>query len=206
MNAGLQFRIAAAQGIETALDQLFKLDPALSNKLASLSNQTFKFWFEGPNIGIFLLPTDSNIAVLADYSGAVDCTVSGTPSDYAELFMAQDAASALINGGISVTGDSRKLMALQSVFAEVELDWEYELSQWIGDVAAHQVGQASRHVQTIVKDGVDDLQQATKAHFAQSNSLLATKNEIRQFCDDVDVLISRLERFEAKLTKRERDA
>lgn len=193
-----QLRIAGAATLETALNQVFKLDPALLNKLDKISGKVIQITFSGPDVSLFFLPDNLGIAVQAEYAGHADCAVQGNPSDFVELFLAEDAASALINGGITVRGESSLLLNLQAVFSDMQLDWEYELSKVIGDIAAHQVGQSLRAGTKVAKDTASKVQDDIKAKIDAGDSILPSKQEVRRFCDDVDAITARLEHLEAK--------
>lgn len=191
-------RIAGAAAFEATLNQVFKLDPALLNKLDKVSGKVVEITFTGPDVSLFLLPDHLGIAVQAEYAGQADCSVTGKPSDFVELFLAEDAASALINGGITVKGESSLLLNLQAVFSDMELDWEYELSKVIGDIAAHQVGQGVRAGAQFAKDMAARISDDIKAKVGAGESIVPSKQEIRRFCDEVDSVAARLEHLEAK--------
>lgn len=197
----LPLKTGVATSLELALDQVFKLDPALKPRLKPIANKVLKFQFDGPNIALYLLPDLHGIAIQAQYEGSVDCEVNGKPSDYVDLLLADDAASALINGGITVKGETKSLIAMQEIFSDIELDWEYELSKVIGDMAAHQVGETAREIAQRGSSTFKNAVSSLKADLQDDNEYLANKPQIRKFCDDVDDLVSRLERFEAKLSR-----
>ena len=135
-------KFAAAAGLEKAIEQVFKLDPSLASKLAHLEDKVIQFTIEGPNVDLYFMPSQNGIAVMSQYEGKASCQVKGKPSDFVDLLLADDMPSALINGDITVTGDTSSLMSLQDVFKTLDLDWEYELSRVVGDVAAHEIGKA----------------------------------------------------------------
>jgi ubiquinone biosynthesis accessory factor UbiJ len=59
------------------------------------------------------------------------------PASLLRLALSKDNKTAILHSPeVELEGDSAVLMELAAVLQDLELDWEYELSRWIGPVAS----------------------------------------------------------------------
>ena len=140
----------------------------------------------------------------ASHEGDVDCQVKGSASEFIELLGARDKPSALINGGLSVSGDTDPLIALQEILAQLDVDWEAPLATVIGDIPAHQIGRAMRRSVRWGRGANNALLRHVEEFVHEEARLAPPRIEVEDFCDDLQALQSRLQRLGARL-KRQQD-
>lgn len=198
-DVALSIRLAATAALETSLNRILAMDPAAALQLAKLDGQVIHICLSNPQIDLFIIPQQQQLAVQSFYDGPSNTQVSGKPSDFLELMLAKDPASALINGNITVKGSASALIDLQKVFKNTRLDWEFELSKLVGDFAAHEIGKVVAHSTQWLKQQRPKLDAQLKEIVYNEARLLASREEIRRFCNDVDDLSARLDRLEARI-------
>jgi ubiquinone biosynthesis protein UbiJ len=192
----------AIVALEHAINRALKLDPAAFESLGKLQGKIFKLDLAGTPINLYLLPAENGLQLRGFMEGPVDTHVKGTIADFVELISAADAPSTLINGGISIRGDSAPLLQLIDVLQALNLDWEMSLSTVIGDIPAHQVGQMVRNGLRWGKQTADSLARQTEEFLHEESRLLPPKAELEQFYNAIEQLSLSADRLEAKLQRQ----
>jgi ubiquinone biosynthesis protein UbiJ len=138
---------------------------------------------------------------MGHYEGAATTQVRGYPSDFVELLTADDAGSALINGKITLKGDSASLLELQAILHNLDLDWEAELAKVVGDIPAHQIGEAVRTGLQWGRQTHNSLTRQIEEYIHEEGRLLPPRAEIEDFFTDVSKLKDDSDRLAAKIAK-----
>ncbi len=194
--------MAGIAGLESTINGLLSMDATVPAKLAKIDGKIVHIHLSGPNIDLYFLPQTDRISIQSQCDNKADTFVTGTPGDFVELMLAKDPASALINGDIKVKGETSTLMALQALLHETELDWEYELSKVVGDVAAHNLGKLVNKSINWLQKSHTNIEQKLQTYVYEQGQLLASREQIEAFCHQVDDITARFERFEAKFNQK----
>ena len=72
--------------------------------------------------------------------------LSAPASSLLRLSLAKDKTAVLHRPEVTLSGDSAVLLELAAILQDLELDWEYELSHWLGPVASQLLGGHLRRV------------------------------------------------------------
>jgi ubiquinone biosynthesis protein UbiJ len=192
---------AAIAAVEKAINQALKLDIGSSQKLGLLDGKIFRIDLDGLDLQFFILPSENALMLMGHYDGIATTQIRGYPSDFVELLMANDAGSALINGNITLQGDSASLLELQAILHNLDLDWEAELAKVVGDISAHQIGKAVRSGLQWGKQTHNSLMRQTEEYIHEEGRLLPPSAEIEDFFSDVSKLKDDTDRLAAKITK-----
>lgn len=199
--------------LETAINTALKLDAASLAKLAALAGDVFHLECTNPELDIYLLPQMNGVQLAAQWEGHVTAGLTGTREDYLELLRSKDPAATLINGNMRVIGDSKALLRLRDIAADLDFDWEAPLTRIFGDIAGHQMARSLRFGSRLLIDAANSLQRQMRDYMQEENPLLAKRWQFEQFKQDiVDLdartlqLIQRAEKLRANsLSIRERE-
>jgi ubiquinone biosynthesis protein UbiJ len=94
----------------------------------------------------------------------------------------------MFKGRIRIDGDTEAGHRFKQILAAVNVDWEEQLSQYTGDVIAHQIGRLWRHGKNWVQDSRQRLDRNLSEYLQEEIKLLPRQDEIEQFMSDVDTL------------------
>jgi len=194
---------AALAALETAINRALKLDPATSQNLGQLDGKVIRLEISGTGTDIYLLPEHNGLLLQGFYDGPIDSHIIGTIADFVELISADDAASALINGGIKLSGDSAPLLQLQGILHRLELDWEGSLARVIGDVPAHQLGKMVRGGMQWGQQAFTSINRQVEEFLHEEARLLPPAAELQEFYDSIANTGLALDRTEARLQRQQ---
>ena len=150
------------QALERAVNRALALDTAGASGLLELDGAAFDFRCTSPHLALGLRlrvqggalritrrKDAAPSAVCEEKPAGEDApaaSLEGPAEAYWQLFVAEDPAAALINGSLTVGGDSRALEKLWHTLSQLEPDWEQPLAEVIGDIPAHRIGRTLRRL------------------------------------------------------------
>ena len=192
---------AGLAGLELAINQALRLDPATQIKLTALNGHVFHLQFTAPELDFYLIPGDKEIRLCGIYESEADTRLSGSASEFIKLATASDPANALINGQLELHGDSHALIELQKIGQQLDLDWEAPLAEVFGDVVGHQIGKTIRQGFQFASQALGNLKRQTEEYIKEESDLLPPKWQVESFYQDIAQTKMRTERLEARLNK-----
>ena len=192
---------AAIAALEFSVNQALKLDPGTATKLTDLEDHIFHLHCNAPQLSLYLIPGNAEIRLCGFWEGDADTTLTGSASEFAKLATSPDPANALINGQLSLHGDSHALIELQQIGKQLDIDWEAPLAQLFGDVVGHQLGRGLRKGFSFARQTFGSLKRQVDDYLVEESDLLAPHWQVERFYSQVDQLSLRAERLEARLQK-----
>ncbi|MGH8471981.1 MAG: ubiquinone biosynthesis accessory factor UbiJ [Gammaproteobacteria bacterium] len=181
------------------MGSLLRLDPEALERLKAMAGKTIAVELAGLGQTIYLSPEAAAIRLRADHSGEVHVRVRGTP--LALLAMGADTEGAGVASGVEIIGDVALGRHLQSLLAAFSVDWEELLSGYLGDVAAHQLGNGGRAALRWLTETRATLERDLAEYLRNEAELLPERWQIRQFLADVDELRSDIDRLDARIKR-----
>ncbi|MEE4376391.1 MAG: sterol-binding protein [Candidatus Competibacteraceae bacterium] len=198
-------------GLEQALNYCLRLDPEILPKLAVLSGKVIAMevviappvadsadGYEGVTLAFFLHPSAQGIQVTDRFDGQPDVFIRGTPLALARQFKATPGT---LDPAVQVRGDTQVGKAFQGIMAAIDVDWEEQLSHWVGDTAAHQVGNTWRELTNWGRQVLDTLLQDAGEYFKEETQDLPPSGALAEFLDAVDTLRNDVDRLEARIRR-----
>jgi len=177
---------------------------ATARKLCKqLESKVLALHITGLPLSLFFRSDGERMSIDTANTEAPAATLSGTP--LALLRLAGPAPEAAIRGGsIHIEGDAEIAQAFSELLKQAQPDLEEELSRVIGDVAAHQVGNAARSALGFGRRAVDTLRQNVAEYLQEEGRDLPTRTEADEFVLAVDKLRDDVARLEARLAMLDR--
>ena len=183
--------------LETVANRVIGLDPFSQRKLAALDGRVIAIHSDSPEFDFYLQPTDSGLRFLKQPETGPDVTLRGDMSGFIKLLKSDGAGFS--DAGVRIEGDVEIAQKLKAVMEHLDPDWEEELSRFVGDVAAHQIGRAARGIRDWLASAHRTIEQNTAEYFREEAELLATHEQVERFVDGVDRLRDDVERLAARI-------
>jgi ubiquinone biosynthesis accessory factor UbiJ len=118
--------------------------------------------------------------------------------------LSRDKTAILHGPDVTLEGDSAVLMDLAAVLQDLDLDWEYELSRWLGPVATQLIGGHLRSRSRWYQQGFASLNQNLAEYLSEESRTLVGQREAQARFRELDQLKLDLERLEARFERLSR--
>jgi ubiquinone biosynthesis protein UbiJ len=146
---------------------------------------------------------DANeLTLLGEFDEVPDATITGSLLSLARL-AGESGESAVRDGSLELTGDAEVAQSFQRLLRYGRPELEEEVSEILGDVAAHELGEFARHVGRWGREARETLRQNFSEYLQEESRALPTRYEVLQFQKRVDVLRDDAARLDARLTRLE---
>ena len=189
--------------IESALNTAIAGSGAARADLKRLEGKILRLELKGLPLAFHFLPQADHLTVAADYHGAADITLEVPVASLVAAALQRDDAPPK---GMQVKGDAETAQVFSRLLKQAHLDWEELLSRHVGDVAAHQLGNALRSLHRWGRDAAGRLGQDLADYLRYETGTLPPRHEVDGFLSDVDRLRDDVERLSARVDQAARRA
>ncbi|MGH8396878.1 MAG: ubiquinone biosynthesis accessory factor UbiJ [Gammaproteobacteria bacterium] len=187
-----------AAAVERALNSALSGSSAAQHDLKQLDGKIIALELKEMPLKLYFLPQDGNLTVRGDYHGKVDMTVRAPSAALLEAALKRGNAPPR---GIELNGDAETAQTFSRLLKQADLDWEELLSRYVGDIAAHQIGNLARSFLRWGKDTAGRLGQDLAEYLQYETRDLPPRQEVEAFMNEVDRLKSDVDRLDARLQR-----
>lgn len=195
------------QALSALLNRTLSLDSLIVQQLRGLAKQSLHIECLEPAFELALLIDDKGEihceSVDPDYSYSTH--IRGTLSAFLHLAQSDDKASAMMASGLYLSGNSQLLQDLSDIFQSADIDTEWLLSNKIGDIPAHFIGQAGRKSQQWLSEKQPLFKRHLKEFVLEETQLVPRHEEIEVFIEQVQDIKQRAERLEVKIKRLQQE-
>ncbi len=184
--------------LEILINQALALDEVAQQAMAKLAGKTLLIQIEGTPLKWFFAPQTDGFLQMPSSIEFPDAVVSGMPFSLLRLL---SEPTLLTTGIATLSGEMQVAQSFMTVFAQLQIDWEEQLSHIVGDIAAHQIGNFTRNAQQYTQQTTQAWQQNIIEYLQEENRFLPTQPELELFYNEVDVLRSDVARLEKRLER-----
>lgn len=193
---------ALLQPFQDLLDRGIATSTEAGRLCRRLAGRSLRFELQSVPLILQLDADAEGVIVSADPAGEADCTLTGLPLAMVRLGLAGDT-EVFRDGTIRISGDPVLAQDFQRLLGLARPDWEEELARLMGDVAAHQLGNATRGLVDWGRQAAATLSRDVGEFLTEESRDLPTRFEVEEFLDDVDRLRSDVERAAIRLSRLE---
>ncbi|KRT53966.1 ubiquinone biosynthesis accessory factor UbiJ [endosymbiont of Ridgeia piscesae] len=187
--------------LEGVINQAIRLDPETPKRLAPMHGKVIRFELLGLGISLWLIPEPQGIQLLSEFEGEPDCVLRGTPLDLARMRGSRQSAEQLFQGAVQIEGDSALAHRFGDFIAELDIDWEEQLSHLTGDLIAHEVGNLTRGLFSWARQSGKTARLNTQEYLQEELRLLPSRYEVDALLADIDTLRDDTERASARIER-----
>ncbi|TBU71317.1 SCP2 domain-containing protein [Pseudomonas daroniae] len=188
-------------GVERGLNRVLALDSTALPRLARLNGRVIAVESRAPALQLFILADGEGLRLASQWAGEVDCTLRAPASALLRLALAKDKQAVLHEPEVDLDGDSGALMELTGVLQDLELDWEYELSRWLGPVATPLLAGHLRSRTGWTRDNLHSLQLSLADYLSEESRALVGYREAEARFAELDDLKLSLDRLDARIER-----
>lgn len=192
---------ALLAAVERGLNRVLELDSTALPRLARLNGRVIAVQAQSPSLQMFILADGQGLRLAGQWAGAVDCTLRAPASALLRLALARDKQAVLHEPEVELDGDSGALMELAGVLQDLDLDWEYELSRWLGPVATALLAGHLRSRAGWTRENLHSLQLSLADYLSEESRTLVGRREADARFAELDDLKLSLDRLDARIER-----
>ena len=185
---------------EKMLNKVLSLDEETLASLATLAGSVIEIDVLNTEFRMFILPSEKGITLETEYEGKAGVTIKGTPPALLEMITTAKFGA----GDVEISGNVGLAQKLQSIFRGMEIDWEEYLSHFVGDIAAHKLGNFLKGMNRFVIASGKTIGMDISEYLRFEKEALLDKTEVDEFNQAVDVLRNDVERLQKRLERLEK--
>ncbi|CRM52997.1 MULTISPECIES: ubiquinone biosynthesis accessory factor UbiJ [Pseudomonas] len=189
---------------EHGLNRVLRLDSTALARLAHLTGKVIAVDCRSPALQLFILPSDEGLLLASQWAAEADCTLRAPAASLVHLALSRNKTAILHSPEVALEGDSAVLMDLAAVLQDLELDWEYELSRWLGPVATQLLGGHLRSRSRWYQQGFASINQNLAEYLSEESRTLVGQREAQARFRELDKAKIDLERLEARFERLSR--
>ncbi|MDX1722168.1 MAG: SCP2 sterol-binding domain-containing protein [Pseudomonas sp.] len=192
---------ALLAGVELGLNRVLALDSTALPRLARLSGRVIALDCTAPALQLFILPSGEGLQLAGQWAGAADCRLRAPATSLLRLATGQDKTAVLHSPQVELDGDSAVLLELAGILQDLELDWEYELSRWLGPLASQLLGKHIRSRANWTGQTLDSLRLNLADYLSEESRSLVGQREADARFAELDRLKLDLDRLDARIER-----
>ncbi|WP_312571690.1 ubiquinone biosynthesis accessory factor UbiJ [Stutzerimonas balearica] len=194
-------RRALLASAEQGLNRVLRLGPTALPRLARLAGRIIEIDCSAPAMQLFVLVEEDGLRLASSWAADADCRLRAPASSLVRLLVSRQKTAVLHEPQVSIDGDSGVLMSLAEVLQDLELDWEYEASRWLGPVGAQLLGTGVRTPTRWLRESGDSLRQDLADYLTEESRALVGQQEAEARFNEIDELKLALDRLEARIER-----
>jgi ubiquinone biosynthesis protein UbiJ len=199
-------RALAGRALESALNRAVALDPDTSARLAALEGRRLELHLRGPELRLSIHVEGGILRVGPPDDEAIAATalrVAATPASLLAMGLRRDDDS-VAPGKVEIAGDAELARRLEKLARNYAPDVEEVFANMFGDVLGVPLARAVRGALEHAREGAQHTVEDVADWLREESRLAVAPAEMDGFLDDVDHLRERAERFDARLSRIER--
>lgn len=193
---------SALSGAETLVNTMLSQDSAARKKILAMSGKVLRVQCEKPSITITIQVVEDRVFILQGNDLEPDSTISGKAHALMKLLLTRSTAS-LHSEGIKISGDTGVLGGLQEILQDLDIDWEYQLSNIIGDIPTQLIADGMAAAMNFFQTAGSNLQEDIAHYLVTEKKLFPEEPELEYFYNGVDNLRLRIDRLTARVKELE---
>jgi ubiquinone biosynthesis protein UbiJ len=192
---------ALLAGVELGLNRVLALDSTALPRLARLSGRVIAVDCTAPALQLFILPSGEGLQLAGQWAGETDCRLRAPAASLLRLATGKDKTAVLHSPQVELDGDSAALLELAGILQDLELDWEYELSRWLGPLASQLLGSHIRSRANWTGQTLDSLRLNLADYLSEESRSLVGQREADARFAELDRLKLDLDRLDARIER-----
>ena len=196
--------MAGLSALEHIINRTLQLDPPTLSRLQVLEDRVLLLHLTQPEMVLGVTWANDRV-LLKSLPEQVDASLKATLPACLLLLTSRDKMAALHANDIEIAGDTGLIQTVTFILQEAELDWESLLTDRLGSVAGHALGQGIRTIFGWAKDTNQRFTRNAAEYMTEEARLVVSEAEIDMFCEDVTALQLDVDRLNARVEQLNND-
>jgi ubiquinone biosynthesis protein UbiJ len=188
--------------LEEVINRALRLDPATLARLAELEGKAIRLRAAGDYpFEVIVLPDASGLRLRRRHEREPDVTLTGDIPVAFRFALRRFVPEVVAAGEVQISGDIGLGQRFQRLLEQADIDWEEQAARVLGDVPAHQLGNAVRGLGGWAGQALRTLRQDLGEYLQEESRLLPVRARVGAFRRDVETLERDLDDLERRLAR-----
>ncbi|WP_355659564.1 ubiquinone biosynthesis accessory factor UbiJ [Halomonas salifodinae] len=193
--------------LESTLNALLARDPAAPGRLARLDGARLLLRLERPALAVLVHFHDQGLMLLRAETCEehdADAIVELDAETLGALLGGESVERLMFQGKLAVRGRVPLLEQTRDLLLDLDLDWEAELADWLGEVPAHSLAEGLRRLTRWGLRSQRELRSDLSEYLSEEVRLLPARRQLEVLRDHLTELEVATDRLEARLARLRR--
>ena len=163
---------------------------------SALNNKIISIILKNTSTTINILSSKENFKLIENIDKEPDLILEGSPIAFINYFNNIDTADA-----IKISGDASLAEKFSNITQKININWEQIISEYTNDDVAFYSTKILKYIKTKKNEIEESFYRNSKEYFRDETNIIPSKDEIRDYIQEVDNLSNKIEVIEAKLKK-----
>lgn len=189
--------------LENALHQVIQADPNSKDLFSDLEGKSLLIDIQDCDLCVLILACHDRIQLRLNSDRNFCTRMAGNSAQFLHFIQNFQHPGALIQSGLSITGDPGVLEAYLRFFKKLDLNLASFLSLYVGDTATCALQKSGKFLASSLSNAAGKIRQNLKECLEEEWQVLVGSTEYEQFIDQLYSLRLEVERLQARLSEKE---
>lgn len=145
--------------------------------------------------------TENHQVMVTAQTDQTDCIIRTSLSTLQELKAEQQLTELIKKDALDLTGDIKVAQQFASVAEHLNIDWQSELANHIGDVPTHKLMQLGKRISEKVQFATKQVDADASEYLVHEKRLVVTRSQVEQFNQQVHQVSKQVDELEQRLSQ-----
>lgn len=185
--------------ITKAMNAYLQLDSNSVNRLKKLKGKAVTLELLPMHFTFHCIFDNDSMQIETEALKITQATIRGTPLQIVNVILTKDNRHQFFADDIKIEGDAEIAQQVISLFDELNIDWENELSQIIGDVPAYHIGRVIHQIGNWISNTAQSFNHDINEYIHEEANWFPPSEALQNFFADIDTLRMDIDRAEARI-------
>lgn len=190
--------------INSLLKKLLQLDPEVAAEIYELAGNVIQLNLENTATSFTFLIQSDGIELLQQQPDKIHVRITGTPTALLAYIAANRYGQTTTASDLEIVGDINLAQQLTALLKKIEIDWEEQLSVFLGDTLAHKSALFFRDGLQVVKELRNKFELDMGEFLKFEQEVVADEDELEAFNRGVDTVRNDVERLKQRMARLEK--
>lgn len=193
---------------EELINRLLRLDSHTLQRLGELDGKVIAVRLQSQSLRdedapflLYCLPSEGGLRIRLHSERDPDVTIGGDIPVFGKLVLGRHMPSSVPVGELQISGDFDLGHRFKKILDQVEIDWEEELSHYVGDVMARKFSLLVQDTRRWLRHAGETVLQDVAEYLQEETRDLPKQREVDAFLRSVDDFRSDVERMRQRLDR-----
>lgn len=185
--------------VEALLNGVLALGAAAPRRLAAMEGQTLSVLATEPAVSMHISIRNHKLRLSPLFEGTATATLRGPARQLANLLLQDTTPASLAPFGVELQGSTAFMQQLQLLLRDLDVDWEFHLSRFVGDLPVSAAAGTLQRSRSFVRNTADAARHNIDDYLVHESGLFPARSEVERFRAALLDLGLRIDRAQARL-------